>query len=65
MNEVSIIINGVKYEPIEDNGGCGNCDLEDSFCIYFNMCPLSNGYIFKKTEPKKGNSVKFLTKIIK
>lgn len=33
MNEVSIIINGVRYDTVEQNNprivGCENCDIKD------------------------------------
>ena len=58
MNEVSIIINGVRYdaEPVPTNSPltdeCIYCDLlkEDgtSECIKLSHCPLFPGYFFKK-----------------
>ena len=63
MNEVSIIINGVRYDAIElsHNDGCGECDIcdlleminEDNYaeciCRNFNF-----GYnvCFKKSDKK-------------
>lgn len=58
MNEVSIIINGIKYdaERLENasmTDVCKYCDLYNengaSECLKLNACPLSNGYIFKKS----------------
>ena len=59
MNEVSIIINGVRYDaelvpttsPLTNE--CIYCDLrkEDgtSECLKLSHCPLFLGYIFKKS----------------
>lgn len=58
MNEVSVIINGVRYDaellenaPMTDV--CKYCDLynkkEKSECLKLNACPLFNGYVFKKS----------------
>jgi hypothetical protein len=58
MNEVSIIINGVRYdaEPLENSpvsDVCKYCDLYNakgaSECLKLNACPLLSGYIFKKS----------------
>ena len=59
MNEVSIIINGVRYdaESISTNSPLTNeciyCDLrrEDgkSECLKLSHCPLFHGYVFKKS----------------
>lgn len=58
MNEVSIIINGVRYgaEPLNTpvTIECDCCDLYNkdgySECLYLNRCPLFRGYVFKKSE---------------
>ena len=58
MNEVSIIINGVRYDAERlENASiadvCKHCDLYNekgtSECLKLNACPLFNGYIFKKS----------------
>ena len=58
MKEVSIIINGVRYdavllENVPMTFVCKYCDLYNekgtSECVKLNACPLSNGYIFKKS----------------
>ena len=61
MNEVSIIINGVRYdaESVPTNSTltneCTYCDLrrrEDgkSECLKLSHCPLFIGYVFKKSD---------------
>lgn len=61
MNEVSIIINGVRYDAkILENAPminiCKYCDLYNekgiSECLKLNACPLFNGYVFKKSNKK-------------
>lgn len=61
MNEVSIIINGVRYDaiplPSQANGyECKYCDLyrKDGKwdCSELNSCPLHKGFIFKKSDKK-------------
>lgn len=60
MNEVSIIINGVRYDcqQCKENNveECKCCDLynEDgtSVCLVLNRCPLHDGYVFKKSDKK-------------
>ena len=61
MNEISIIINGVMYdaellENVLTSDVCKYCDLYNekgtSECLKLNACPLSNGYIFKKSNKK-------------
>ena len=61
MNEVSIIINGVRYdaellENVPMTYVCEYCDLYNekgtSECTKLSACPLSNGYIFKKSDKK-------------
>ena len=61
MNEVSIIIDGVRYdaelsENVPMHFVCKYCDLYNekgtSECLKLNACPLSNGYIFKKSDKK-------------
>ena len=51
MNEVSIIINGVRYDAVEGDG-CSNCKLKSfcdicigEFCVIFG----AYGKIFKKS----------------
>ena len=57
MNEVSIIINGVRYDAItEEDALCSNCDLlcvcaeymDDVLCYTFNL----ENKIFKKSYKK-------------
>lgn len=60
MNEVSIIINGVRYDAQPLSGKvvdeCRECDLYNkeglSECLKLNSCPLFKGYIFKKSNKK-------------
>ena len=61
MNEVSIIINGVRYnaERLENapiTNICKYCDLYNekgtSECLKLKDCPLPKGYIFKKSTKK-------------
>ena len=54
MNEVSIIINGVRYDAVEGDG-CSNCKLKSfcdiclgEFCVIFG----AYGKIFKKSDKK-------------
>lgn len=60
MNEVSIIINGVRYDA-EKGTRCLQCDLFKGICnIYstthrvepLSRCPLKDGYVFKKSDKK-------------
>lgn len=57
MDEVSIIIDGVRYDA-EEGTRCLQCDLFKGICnIYstthrvkpLSRCPLKDGYIFKKS----------------
>jgi hypothetical protein len=54
MNEVSIIINGVRYDAVEGDG-CSNCKLK-SFCdiCIVEFCVILGAYgkIFKKSDKK-------------
>jgi hypothetical protein len=60
MNEVSIIINGVRYDaqPLSTKVvvECRECDLYnkdgESECLKLNRCPLFSGYVFKKSDKK-------------
>ena len=55
MNEVSIIINGVRYDAVEveDNqSACKICELPEIECNYFYCCPIDASYTFKKSEKK-------------
>ena len=60
MNEVSIIINGVRYDaqPLSAKVlvECRECDLHykdgESECSKLNRCPLFSGYVFKKSDKK-------------
>lgn len=57
MNEVSIIINGVRYDSMADNLGniCNTCDLQElceakSACVSETCVELlGEGYNFKKS----------------
>ena len=57
MNEVSIIINGVRYDAVDESAYCAGCDLLDmckSHCN-FNLCEqlgIGMWYIFKKSDKK-------------
>ena len=63
MNEVSIIINGVRYDvqPLSTKvvDECRECDLYnkdgESECLKLNSCPLFNGYVFKKSDKSLRN----------
>ena len=53
-NQVSIIINGVRYDAVEEDG-CSNCKLKSfcdicigEFCVIFG----AYGKIFKKSDKK-------------
>jgi hypothetical protein len=57
MNEVSIIINGVRYDA-EEGTRCQQCDLFNGICRIYSTthcvkpllrCPLRDGYFFKKS----------------
>lgn len=57
MNDVSIIINGVRYDSTAENLGniCNTCDLQE-LCESKSVCVseacaelLGNGYNFKKS----------------
>lgn len=61
MKEVSIIINGVRYDAVEGTQ-CLQCDLFKGVCnIYstthgvkpLSRCPLKKGHVFKKSNKKK------------
>lgn len=55
MDEVSIIINGVRYDavqiPIRYYGAnsCGLCELSADECNALYRCPLSGHFVFKKS----------------
>lgn len=56
MNEVSIIINGVRYDAVvEECANCGQCDLhndcdEDTYEIFcYSLVPMC---VFKKSDKK-------------
>ena len=58
MNEVSIIINGVRYDVVDVNGKalCNECDLNDwckdyDFCFFCSMYCKKSQY-FKKSDKK-------------
>lgn len=56
MNEVSIIINGVRYDAVEHTGRtfcCDDCDLLDD-CSIVQSCGFLIGIkkIFKKSDKK-------------
>lgn len=60
MNKVSMIINGVRYDSVDNNTGfCNDCDLLDmckshcnlSLCEYLGV---NYGYVFKKTNSNQG-----------
>ena len=52
MNEVSIIINGVRYDVVEENGSsCRQCDLI-KVCNNYRICrafSLDGKILFKKS----------------
>jgi hypothetical protein len=61
MNEVSIIINGVRYDAVGNNelalGTCQCCDLLDMCKAHcnFNLCEqlgMNFDYCFKKSDKK-------------
>lgn len=54
MNEVSIIINGVRYDAVDESAYCVGCDLIDMCKAHcnFNLCEqlgINFGFIFKKS----------------
>ena len=57
MNEVSIIINGVRYDAVEVEHGtypniCDCCDLNNNGCCELAACPLDMLFVFKKSDKK-------------
>lgn len=59
MNEISVIINGVRYDEVplgipNIKYECKHCDLykDDGTgdCLKLNRCPLHDGYVFKKSD---------------
>lgn len=55
MNEVSIIINGVRYDSIKEKEirSCKGCELfkKSKICLLTKLCGF-NGTIFKKSDKK-------------
>lgn len=54
MNEVSIIINGVRYDSVEMENGdltCGGCELPITICESCGNL-LNNNQVFKKSDKK-------------
>ena len=58
-NQVSIIINGVRYDAVDMDGkeSCNGCDLLDRCKAHcnFNLCEqlgIGMWYIFKKSDKK-------------
>jgi len=52
MNEVSIIINGVRYDAVEmenDDLTCGGCELPITICESCGNL-LNNNQVFKKSD---------------
>ena len=54
MNEVSIIINGVRYDAVDESAYCVGCDLLDRCKAHcnFNLCEqlgIGMWYIFKES----------------
>ena len=60
MNEVSIIINGVRYDAVEDNEcvDCSDVCALDTLCTRYmfitQFCEhiVNEGYVFKKSDKK-------------
>ena len=57
MNEISIIINGVRYEPYEIGAPsypfeCGCCDLNGTDYCLDPQYPLGKGLVFKISDKK-------------
>ena len=55
MNEVSIIINGVRYDSVEveDNQSpCKICEITEEVCNYFYCCPIDTKHTFVKFDKK-------------
>lgn len=55
MNEVSIIINGVRYDAVrieEYESCCRLCELKSEDCDMFYVCPLDAFHTFKKSDKK-------------
>ena len=54
MNEVSIIIDGVRYDAVEKdnpNHQCESCECVGE-CLKLGACPLDSEHIFKKSDKK-------------
>lgn len=57
MNEVNIIINGVRYDAYPADNACNGCDLE-GFCnriefdIYSCYAMIGANMVFKKSDKK-------------
>lgn len=57
MNEVSIIINGVRYDAMDVDGWCKDCDLVDMCKAHceFELCEclgIGLSCIFKKSDKR-------------
>ena len=57
MNEVSIIINGVRYDSYQIGAPsypfeCGCCDFNQTDYCLDPKCPLGRGFVFKKSDKK-------------
>ena len=54
MNEVSIIINGVRYDAVNISdrhhaNSCDYCEMTEDDCNQLSNCPLSSARVFKKS----------------
>ena len=54
MNEVSIIINGERYDAVEIASSqrdecCELCEITEEHCAVLTKCPLSSTTIFRKS----------------
>lgn len=55
MNEVSIIINGVRYDAVVNSSTlhpCDICECKEECCFILKCCPLESSYFFKKSDKK-------------
>ena len=55
QKQVSIIINGVRYDSVEveDNQSpCNICEVTEEVCNYFDCCPIDTKHTFVKSDKK-------------
>lgn len=54
QNQVSIIINGVRYDAVKFDKSVHQCELCEcvGVCFKLGACPLPSDYFFKKSDKK-------------